>query len=57
MGKLDTKRSLVNTMLDHEIHSSTCPNATTLHGIKIETKVVGLAAQAIKVACSNCNLR
>jgi hypothetical protein len=57
VGKLDTKRSLVNTMLDHEIHSSTCPNATTLHGIKIETKVVGLAAQAIKVACSNCNLR
>jgi len=57
VGKLGTKRPLVNTMLDHEIHSVTCPNTPALHGIKIESKVVGLAAQAIKVACSNCNLR
>lgn len=56
MGKLDAKRPPVHTMLEHETHSSTCPNATPLHGIKIESKVVG-AAQAIKVACSNCNLR
>lgn len=56
MGKLDAKRPPVHTMLEHETHASTCPNATPLHGIKIESKVVG-AAQAIKVACSNCNLR
>jgi len=56
VGKLDAKRPPVHTMLEHETHASTCPNATPLHGIKIESKVVG-AAQAIKVACSNCNLR
>ena len=56
MGKLGAKRPPVHTMLEHETHASTCPNATPLHGIKIESKVVG-AAQAIKVACSNCNLR
>ncbi len=44
-------------MLEHETHASTCPNVTQLHGIKIESKAVGTAAQAIKVACSNCNLR
>lgn len=56
MGKLDAKRTPVHTMLEHETHDSACPNSTPLHGIKIESKVVG-AAQAIKVACSNCNLR
>jgi len=56
VGKLDAKRPPVHTMLEHETHASTCPNAAPLHGIKIESKVVG-AAQAIKVACSNCNLR
>ena len=57
MGKLGTKRPIVPTMPVHETLTATCPNATPLHGIKIESKVVGLAAQAIKVACSNCNLR
>jgi len=56
VGKLGAKRPPVHTMLEHETHASNCPNATPLHGIKIESKVVG-AAQAIKVACSNCNLR
>jgi CRP/FNR family transcriptional regulator len=57
VGKLDTKRPIAHTMPEHETLTSTCPNDTPLHGIKIESKVVGAAAQAIKVACSNCNLR
>jgi CRP/FNR family transcriptional regulator len=34
-----------------------CSDAQAPQAIKAGTKVIGLAAQAIKVACSNCNLR
>ncbi len=57
LGKLVKEPLLVYLMLDHATPTSTCPKGTALHGIKIESKPIGASAQAIKVACSNCNLR
>jgi CRP/FNR family transcriptional regulator len=44
-------------MLDHDPSSTTCPTGHSHHAIKVDSKVIGIAAQSIKVACSNCNLR
>ncbi len=43
-------------MLDHDPTSTTCPNGHSHHAIKADSKVIGIGAQSIKVACSNCNL-
>ena len=44
-------------MLDHDPSSTTGTNSQLHHAVKADSKVIGIAAQAIKVACSNCNLR
>jgi CRP/FNR family transcriptional regulator len=44
----------VHTMLEHQSTQIHCPEA---NAIKTGPKIVGVAAQTIKVACSNCNLR
>jgi CRP/FNR family transcriptional regulator len=41
-------------MLEHQSTQIHCPEA---NAIKTGQKIVGVAAQTIKVACSNCNLR
>ena len=48
---------MAHTMFDHPPSQLLCPEAKTQVGAKGGAKVVPLAAQSIKVACSNCNLR
>lgn len=54
MGKLLVNRSSVTPMFDQ---TSTLLNCTEARANKTGIQVVGSAAQSIKVACSNCNLR
>jgi len=55
--KLWAIRPSAHTMLDHDPSTTTCSNGHSHQAIKAESKVIGIAAQSIKVACSNCNLR
>lgn len=55
--KLRGIRPTAHTMLDHDPTTTNCPNGHSHHAIKADSKVIGIGAQSIKVACSNCNLR
>lgn len=57
MGKLVTNRPLAHPMFENPSTLLPCSDAQAQQAAKAGTKVIGLAAQSIKVACSNCNLR
>ncbi len=44
-------------MLDHPTKTATNPNCTAQLPAKTDTKVVSMGSPAIRIACSNCNLR
>ena len=44
-------------MLEHENPPGACPNVPVQQVIKVDSKANALGVHAIKVACSNCNLR
>ena len=44
-------------MLEHQNSPGACPNVPLQQVIKVDSKINSLGIHAIKVACSNCNLR